>query len=177
MIATDISAMTDAQQIQYRIRTTSLGLTLVAATDRGVCAILFGDTEAALEQDLAARFPGAELRNDGPELASLADRVVDFIDRPDGRVDFQVDPRGTDFQRRVWQALREIPAGSTASYKEVALRIGAPKAVRAIARACAANPIAVAIPCHRVVRSDGALSGYRWGADRKRALLDREAAL
>lgn len=180
MSATNHATMTDAtdsmtETIRFRVRQCTLGPLLIAANDRGVCAILFGDDAQALESDLAARFPGAVLTQSDETFDLLSDRVMRYIDQPDGTVDFPLDASGTDFQKRVWQALREIAPGTTASYKEVAIRIGSPKAVRAIARACAANPVAVAIPCHRVVRSDGAMSGYRWGTARKRALLDREA--
>ena len=179
-IEIDVSRPHQQQQparkaIRYRIETCALGLIAIAATERGICAILFGEDAETLETDLAARFPEADLRIDDGKFDDLAASVKRFLDRPDGRPDFPVDPRGTAFQERVWRALCEIEPGSTASYKDVAVRIGAPGAVRAVARACAANPIAVAIPCHRVVRSDGSLSGYRWGAERKRALLTREA--
>lgn len=161
-----------ADPIRYRIGACALGPFLAAATGRGVCAILFGDDADALRADLRDRFPDAVLTEaDDP----LFDAVARFLDAARGAPDFPLDPAGTDFQREVWEALRTVPAGRTASYKEIALSIGAPKAVRAVARACAGNPIAVAIPCHRIVRSDGAMSGYRWGAARKRALLDREA--
>lgn len=181
-IEIDVSAPHQKQQparkaIRYRIETCALGPVAIAATARGICAILFGDDAAALESDLVARFPEADLRIDEGDLDNLAASVMRFLDSPDGRPDFPIDLRGTAFQERVWHALCEIEPGSTASYKDVAVRIGAPGAVRAVARACAANSVAVAIPCHRVVRSEGSLSGYRWGADRKRALLDRESKL
>lgn len=180
MSATNHATMTNAtdsmtETIRYRVRQCTLGPLLIAANDRGVCAILFGDDPQALATDLAVRFPDSTLTQGDDTFDRMADRVMRFIDKPNGRVDFPLDASGTDFQKRVWQALREIAPGTTASYKEVAIRIGAPRAVRAIARACAANPVAVAIPCHRVVRSDGSMSGYRWGTARKRALLDREA--
>ena len=175
MHAPNIAMTTETASIRYRVSPSSLGPVLVAATDRGVCAILFGDGATPLESDLASRFPDAALIADDNMFDPLADQVVRFIEQAAGAIDFPLDPSGTDFQKRVWQALREIKPGTTTSYKEVAMRIGAPKAVRAIARACAANPLAVAIPCQRVVRSDGSMSGYRWGTARKRALLDREA--
>jgi AraC family transcriptional regulator, regulatory protein of adaptative response / methylated-DNA-[protein]-cysteine methyltransferase len=141
-------------------------------------AILMGDDPAALARDLQDRFPQAQLIGGDAGFEALVAKVIGFVEAPalglNLPADLPLDMRGTAFQQRVWQALREIPAGSTASYAEIAKRIGAPKSVRAVAGACAANPIAVAIPCHRVVRSDGALSGYRWGVARKRALLDRE---
>ncbi len=154
----------------------SLGSVLVAATEKGVCAILLGDEPEALVRDLRDHFPGARLIERDEDFDRLAAEVVDLVEAPACGFDLPLDVRGTDFQRRVWRALREIPAGATASYKDIAHRIGAPKAVRAVARACASNVLAVAIPCHRVVRNDGALSGYRWGVERKRHLLDREAA-
>ena len=129
----------------------------------------------ALARELQERFPRAELIGGDAEFEQLVARVVGFVEAPALGLDLPLDVRGTAFQQRVWQALRQIPAGRTASYAEIARRIGAPASVRAVAQACGANPLAVAIPCHRVVRNDGALSGYRWGVDRKRALLAREA--
>ena len=126
-------------------------------------------------RELQDRFPRAELLGDDPEFAAWVARVIGFVDAPRVGLALPLDIRGTAFQRRVWQALQAIPAGATASYAEIAARIGSPKAVRAVAQACAANGLAVAIPCHRVVRTDGRLSGYRWGVERKRALLAREA--
>jgi AraC family transcriptional regulator of adaptative response/methylated-DNA-[protein]-cysteine methyltransferase len=152
-----------------------LGWVLVAATDRGVCAIQFGDEPEALKERLEARFSGAELRADDPDLAGLAARTLAALRSPRQGLDLPLDIRGTAFQQRVWQALRRIPAGSTSTYGQVAAAIGQPTAIRAVARACAANEIAVAIPCHRVKRSDGGLGGYRWGVERKQALLDRES--
>ena len=152
-----------------------LGSILVAATAKGVCAILLGDDPDALLRDLQDRFPKAQLVGGDRDFEELVASVVGLVEAPALGLDLPLDVRGTAFQQRVWQALRDIPAGSTASYTDIARRIGAPKAVRGVAGACAANPIAVAIPCHRVVRSDGALAGYRWGVERKRALLAREA--
>lgn len=154
----------------------SLGCVLVAAGSRGVCAILLGDDPATLEADLRERFPHAEHLAADPALARALAEVVRLVDDPAGAgaLSLPLDIRGTAFQRRVWEALRAIPAGRTASYAEVAARIGAPRAVRAVATACAANRLAVAIPCHRVVASDGGLAGYRWGIERKRRLLERE---
>ena len=148
---------------------------LVASSDKGVCSILIGDDPQALAEDLQRRFGKAQLVGDDPDFAALVALVVGFVEAPKLGLDLPLDVRGTAFQQRVWQALRAIPAGSTASYADVAAAIGSPSAVRAVAGACAANPIAVAIPCHRVLRNDGALSGYRWGVERKRALLDAEA--
>lgn len=154
----------------------SLGGVLVAATERGVCAILLGDDSAALVKDLKARFPNARFAEPAPGFADWVARVVRFVDDParaEG-LELPLDIRGTAFQRRVWEALRAIPAGRTRSYAEVAKALGMPRAVRAVAGACAANALAVAIPCHRVVASDGRLTGYRWGIERKRRLLERE---
>ena len=152
-----------------------LGWGLGATTGRGVCAIQFGDDPEALKARLQARFPGAELRENDPGLAGLAARTLDSLRSPGQGLDLPLDIQGTAFQRRVWQALREIPAGSTSTYGQVAAAIGQPTAVRAVARACAANEIALAIPCHRVKRSDGGLGGYRWGVERKQALLEWES--
>lgn len=161
--------------IRFAIGECALGSVLVAASARGVCAISLGDDPEALVRDLQDRFPNAELIGGDEDFEKLVARVVGFVEKPNGKFDLPLDVRGTAFQQRVWEALRKIPAGSTASYTEIARRIGAPKSVRAVAGACAANPVAIAIPCHRVVRSDGGLSGYRWGVERKRALLEREA--
>jgi AraC family transcriptional regulator of adaptative response/methylated-DNA-[protein]-cysteine methyltransferase len=162
--------------IHFAIGECSLGTILVAQSQRGVCAILLGDDPDALARDLQDRFPRANLIGGDRAFEQLVAHVVGFIEAPALGLDLPLDVRGTAFQQRVWQALREIPAGVTASYSEVAQRIGSPKAVRAVAQACAANTLAVAIPCHRVVRNDGGLSGYRWGVERKRALLEREAS-
>ena len=166
------------ETIQHAVGRCSLGCVLVAATGRGVCAILLGDDEAALQADLRTRFPKAALRDAGPEFAGWLAQVVAFVERP-GRSDalaLPLDIRGTLFQRRVWEVLRAIPAGETLSYAAVAAKLGQPTAVRAVAGACAANALAVAVPCHRVVASTGALAGYRWGVERKRELLAREQA-
>jgi AraC family transcriptional regulator of adaptative response/methylated-DNA-[protein]-cysteine methyltransferase len=173
-IVTDTSIPTTT--LRFATGATSLGVLLVATSGRGVCAILMGDDADALVGDLRRRFPKARLIESDAQAEALAARVAGAIEAPSRGLDLPLDVSGTAFQRRVWEALREIPAGTTASYAGIARRIGAPGAVRAVAQACAANPVAVAIPCHRVVRSDGALSGYRWGAGRKRALLAREAA-
>jgi len=140
-----------------------------------VCAILIGDDPDALARDLQDRFPRAELIGGDANFEQLVAKVVGLVEAPGVGLDLPLDVRGTAFQQRVWQALREIPAGSTVSYADLAQRIGAPKSVRAVAQACGANALAVAIPCHRVVRNDGALAGYRWGVERKRALLERES--
>ena len=155
----------------------SLGTVLVATSARGVVAILLGDDEAALTADLRARFAKATLiAGDATQAAHLA-RVLAFVENPALGLDLPLDLRGTLLQQRVWQALRAVPVGRTLSYGELARQVGAPAAVRAVASACAANPLALAVPCHRVVGADGALRGYRWGIDRKRALLARESAL
>jgi AraC family transcriptional regulator of adaptative response/methylated-DNA-[protein]-cysteine methyltransferase len=161
--------------IRFAVGECALGAILVAQSDKGLCAILIGDEPEALVHDLQDRFPRAELIGGDGDFERLVAQVVGFVEAPALGLDLPLDVRGTAFQQRVWQALREIPAGETASYAAIAERIGAPKSVRAVATACAANALAVAIPCHRVVRSDGGLSGYRWGVARKRALLDREA--
>lgn len=161
--------------IRFAVGQCSLGAILVAATGKGVCAILIDDDPEFLVRDLQDRFPRANLIGGDEDFERTVAQVIGFIDAPALGLDLPLDIRGTVFQQRVWQALREIPSGSTVSYIELAKRIGAPKAVRAVAQACAGNAIAVAIPCHRVVRSDGSLSGYRWGVDRKRMLLQREA--
>lgn len=160
--------------ITFAVGECSLGSILVARSNRGVCAIFIGDDPDRLARELQDRFPHARLVGSDPEFEQLVAQVVGFVEAPRLGLDLPLDVRGTAFQQRVWQAMREIPAGETLSYTELAERIGAPKAVRAVAAACAANLLAVAIPCHRVVRHDGALSGYRWGVERKRALLQRE---
>jgi AraC family transcriptional regulator of adaptative response/methylated-DNA-[protein]-cysteine methyltransferase len=162
-------------EIRFAIGECSLGSILVATSERGVCAILLGDDPDALARELQDRFPRADLIGGDKEFEQLVARVVGFVETPRLGLDLPLDVRGTAFQQRVWQALRKIPAGSTVSYADIARRIGSPQSVRAVAQACAANTLAVAIPCHRVVRNDGALSGYRWGVERKRALLEREA--
>ena len=162
--------------IRFAVGACSLGSILVAATCNGVCAILLGDDPDALVRDLQDRFPKAHLIGADHQFERLVATVVGFVEAPARGLELPLDMRGTVFQQRVWQALRRIPSGSTASYAEIAKRIGCPKAVRAVAQACAANALAVAIPCHRVVRTDGASSGYRWGVERKRALLEREKA-
>ncbi|WOJ91358.1 bifunctional DNA-binding transcriptional regulator/O6-methylguanine-DNA methyltransferase Ada [Methylocapsa polymorpha] len=162
-------------EICFAIGECSLGSILVARSERGVCSILMGDDPDALARDLQDRFPHARLIGGDAAFEDMVAKVVGFVEAPALGLDLPLDLRGTAFQQRVWRALQEIPAGSTASYAEIAKRIGSPKSARAVAQACAANALAVAIPCHRVVRTDGALSGYRWGVERKRALLEREA--
>lgn len=161
--------------IGYAIGTSELGQVLVARTDAGVCAILIGADDEALEADLEARFPGRVGEpNDARAGEDLA-KVLRLIAAPREGLDLALDMQGTPFQRRVWAALREIPAGQTVTYTELAVRLGEPRAVRAVAGACAANAIALAVPCHRVVRRDGSLADYRWGVERKRALIAKEA--
>jgi AraC family transcriptional regulator of adaptative response/methylated-DNA-[protein]-cysteine methyltransferase len=161
--------------IRFAVGECSLGSILVAATEKGVCAILLGDDPEALVRDLQDRFPHAEFRGDDPTFDQIVAHVVGFVEAPRRGLDLPLDIGGTAFQQLVWQALCAIPAGKTASYAEVARAVGMPYAVRAVAQACGANALAVAIPCHRVVRTDGALAGYRWGVERKRALLARES--
>lgn len=174
MTPTQFRAGGAGMEIRFAIGDCSLGSILVAASVRGVCAILLGDDPEELLRDLEKRFPTAELIGGDAGFEQLVARVVGFVEAPGLGLDLPLDLRGTAFQQRVWQALRQIPPGQTASYAQIAERIGSPKAVRGVASACAANPLAVVIPCHRVVRSDGGLAGYRWGIERKRALLARE---
>ena len=162
--------------IQFAIGACSLGHVLAASTARGVCAILLGDDPAALLQDLQNRFPNAELKGGDPAFERVIGQVIALVESPGRGHDLPLDIGGTAFQQRVWEALRAIPSGRTASYADIARAIGAPTASRAVAHACAANPLAIAVPCHRVVRTGGALSGYRWGIERKMALLEREEA-
>jgi AraC family transcriptional regulator, regulatory protein of adaptative response / methylated-DNA-[protein]-cysteine methyltransferase len=163
--------------IRFAAGECSLGAILVAASDKGLCAIMMGDDPDALAQDLQKRFPKANLIGGDRDFEATVAKVVGFVEAPRIGLNLPLDVRGTAFQQRVWQTLRKIPVGSTASYSEIAERIGAPKAVRAVAQACASNAIAVAIPCHRVLRTDRSLSGYRWGVERKRALLKSEGVI
>ena len=165
------------EAIRFAVAACSLGALLVAATGKGICAILLGDDPEALLHDLQERFPNADLVGAEPGFERTVAQVVAFVEAPRIGLDLPLDVRGSALQQRVWQALRLIPPGQTVSYAELAERLGMPKAARAVAGACAANPVAIAIPCHRVVRNDGALSGYRWGIERKRALLDIESKL
>ena len=176
MTPTQYRAGGEDAAIRFAIGECSLGAILVAATDKGICAIALGDDPAALLAELQQRFARAQLIGCDAAFERVVATVVGFVEAPRTGLDLPLDIRGTAFQQRVWQALRQIPAGATASYSDIAQRLGAPRSVRAVAQACAANAIAVAIPCHRVVRQDGALSGYRWGVERKRALLETEAA-
>jgi len=176
MTPTSFRSGAAGESIRFAVGECSLGSVLVAATEKGVCAISLGDDPDALVRELQDRFPRAQLVGGDESFERLVATTIGFVEAPALGLDLPLDVRGTAFQQRVWQALREIPAGATVSYAALAARIGARGAVRAVARACATNAIAVAIPCHRVVRSDGALSGYRWGVERKRALLAREGA-
>ena len=163
-------------RIRFAIVPSWLGLVLIAATAQGICAIDFGNTPETLKQGLHRRFPKAEFQDPDPNFTAMIAQILTFLEGPHrGRLDLPLDVRGTAFQRRVWLALQEIPPGATVSYADIATRIGKPKAARAVAQACAANTIAVAIPCHRVVRGNGDLGGYRWGVERKRVLLERES--
>jgi AraC family transcriptional regulator of adaptative response/methylated-DNA-[protein]-cysteine methyltransferase len=174
MTPTDYRAGGAGAEIRFAFGECSLGAILVARSEKGVCAIFLGDDPEALARELRDRFPNARLIGGDGDFEALVAKVVGFVEAPKLGLDLPLDVRGTAFQQRVWRALQAIPAGATASYAEIARAIGSPKAVRAVAGACAANPIALAIPCHRVIRSDGALSGYRGGVARKRVLLERE---
>src|SRR6201993_2268815 len=164
------------EEIKFAVGQTSLGAILVASSKKGVAAILLGDDPDKLVRNLQDRFARAHLVGADRDYEALVARVVGFVEAPRIGLDLPLDVRGTAFEQRVWQALREIPAGATVSYAEIAQRIGAPGSVRAVAGACAANKLALAIPCHRVIRNDGSLSGYAWGVERKRVLIDREAS-
>ena len=164
------------EEIRFAVGETTHGSILVASSTKGVAAILLGDDPDALARDLQDRFPKATLIGADAGYEAVVAKVVGFVESPYAGLELPLDVRGTAFQQRVWQALRDIPFGRTSSYTEVAERIGHPSATRAVASACAANKLAIAIPCHRVVRNDGALSGYAWGVERKRAILDREQA-
>jgi AraC family transcriptional regulator of adaptative response/methylated-DNA-[protein]-cysteine methyltransferase len=160
--------------INYAIVETPLGHLLVAATDKGVCSVMLGDSERALKADLLNEFPAAEIRQDKEPLRSSLKAIVDYLKNKSPHIDLPLDIRATAFQRQVWEHLRAIPYGQTNSYSDVAKAIGQEKAVRAVARACATNPVALVIPCHRVIREDKTLGGYRWGLERKLNLLESE---
>lgn len=162
------------ETIRFAIGQSSLGAILVAATEKGICAIFLGEDPEQLARDLQDAFPKAEITGGDKDFDAMVGQVVGFVEQPARGLDLPLDIRGTAFQRQVWEALQSVPPGMTASYTEIARRIGQPKSVRAVATACAANKIAVAIPCHRIVRTDGSLSGYRWGIERKGELLQRE---
>ncbi len=164
-----------AVNVRYTTAQSSLGVVLVAASERGICAIRLGDSDAAVIEELRSEFPNAALTPDDADLAAWVEAVIAYVDGTQTRLDLPLDIRATAFQRRVWEALRTVPYGEQITYRGLAEMIGEPTAARAVAGACAANPVALAIPCHRVVREGGELSGYRWGVERKRALLEREA--
>ncbi len=172
-----ITGTADGERIHYATGRCWLGAILVALSKQGVCAILLGDDADSLVQDLATRFPQARLEGNDPQVCARLADAVHLVEDPSQEATIPLDLRGTPFQQRVWQALQQIPAGATASYGEVARRIGLPGMAREVAEACAANDLAVAVPCHRVIRTGGSISGYRWGVKRKRALLAREAQL
>jgi len=175
MTPTNFRAGGHGTSICFAVGECCLGSILVAKSDRGICATVLGDDPDELARDLQDRFPRTNLIGDDGEFEQLVAKVVGFVEAPGIGLDLPLDVRRTAFQQRVWQALREIPPGETTSYTDIANRIGSPNSVRAVAQACAANVLAVAIPCHRVVRNDGDLSSYRWGVERKRALLEKEA--
>jgi AraC family transcriptional regulator of adaptative response/methylated-DNA-[protein]-cysteine methyltransferase len=172
----DFKAGGQNTEIHFAVGQTSLGAILVAQSQQGICAILLGDDPDLLVRDLQDKFSKADLIGGDSEFEELVAKVVGFVEDPCLGLHLPLDIRGTAFQERVWKALREVPAGVVVSYSQIAERIGSPKAVRAVAQACGANSIAVAIPCHRVVRQDGDISGYRWGVERKRELLKRETS-
>jgi O-6-methylguanine DNA methyltransferase len=171
----DAAASGVNEEIRFAVGPTSLGAILVASSTNGIAAILLGDDPDELVRNLQDRFPNARLIGADRDYEKLVARVVGFVEAPGSALNLPLDVRGTAFQRRVWQALQQIPVGKKVTYAEVARRIGSPTAVRAVASACAANRLAVAIPCHRVIRNDGSLSGYAWGVERKRALIRKEA--
>lgn len=166
----------DEIEIRFAVKPSWLGWVLVAATTKGICAINLGDNEETLIEQLQNQFPNAQINDSDSTFDSWIEQVITFIDMPQQGLNLPLDIQGTAFQQRVWKVLQDIPLGSTASYAQIAEHIGNPKAVRAVARACATNKLAIAIPCHRVVGSDNSLKGYRWGREYKRALLEREAA-
>lgn len=169
----------EAPAVSYLLGESSLDMVLVAQTPRGVCAIFMGEDSDALERALQKLYPNArraDTRHASPNVKGVFAKIIAFIDAPAHELDIALDLHGTEFQQQVWQALRQVPLGQRATYAEIARAIGRPTASRAVAGACAANRVSLAVPCHRIVRSDGGLSGYRWGVARKRALLEREAA-
>jgi AraC family transcriptional regulator, regulatory protein of adaptative response / methylated-DNA-[protein]-cysteine methyltransferase len=164
------------RQIDFSTAECVLGRVLVARSEQGLCAILLGDDAEELERDLRARFPHDDLQKSTTELAPLLTDVRIFLEAPRKGLDTPLDLRGSELEQRVWNALREIPSGTTQTYSDVARRLGVAATAKEVGEACAANPLAVAVPCHRVLRKDGTLGGYRWGLRRKRALLERERA-
>jgi AraC family transcriptional regulator, regulatory protein of adaptative response / methylated-DNA-[protein]-cysteine methyltransferase len=170
----ELSGRDPGRTVEYVVTETSLGTAVVGVTGLGICAVLFGEDRSSLEADLAVRFPGRLLR-EADEPGPWARRALACVEgRSTDSGDLALDLKGTEFQKEVWSTLREIPFGKTATYSQLASRIGRPSSVRAVARACGANPLAVVVPCHRVLRGDGSISGYRWGVERKRLLLARE---
>jgi AraC family transcriptional regulator of adaptative response/methylated-DNA-[protein]-cysteine methyltransferase len=169
-----VAVSNEAEEVRYATAQTPLGCLLVARSDRGVCAVLLGNDARELGDDLRSRMPSAKLEDGDDACVYMAATLVAHVEDSSVPLDFTLDTRGTAFQMRVWKALRVIPSGMTVSYTELARQVGAPKAVRAVASACGANPIALAVPCHRVVSKNGSFGGYRWGVKRKRALLERE---
>ena len=164
----------ELEEVRYATAESELGCVLVARSDKGVCAILLGDDANGVADDLRLRIPAARVEQGDDACSDIAATLAAHVEDPSVPLDFTLDARGTPFQIRVWKALRAIPTGMTVSYTELARQVGAPEAVRAVASACGANPVALAVPCHRAVSKDGSLGGYRWGVERKRALLDRE---
>jgi len=177
MTPTEFRSGGNRTTIRFAVSECSLGSVLVAMSGKGVCAISLGENREALLRDLQDQFPKAELIGGDKNFERTVARIIGFIEAPNIGLDLPLEIRGTAFQQKVWRALREIPPGSTVSYTEIASRLGVPKSVRAVSRACASNRIAVAIPCHRVVRHNGNLAGYRWGIERKRTLLQREKSI
>ena len=169
-------ACTNGETIRFATGRCPLGAIVIAASEKGLCAVLLGDNPSALLTNLRNRFPHAHIAEGAEETQTMLSDVVRMMETPARALDLPLDARGTPFQHLVWEALREVPAGATVSYGAIAKRIGRPKEAKDVAEACAANPLAVVIPCHRVVKADGSISGYRWGVKRKRALLAREAA-
>jgi AraC family transcriptional regulator of adaptative response/methylated-DNA-[protein]-cysteine methyltransferase len=160
--------------INYTVVSSSMGRLLVAMTDRGVCAVRMGDSDSDLETDLREEFPQAQITRADSALRDPVQKILNHLDNNEPRLDLPIDVRSTAFQRQVWEKLRAIPYGQTVSYGDVAKALGKPGAVRAVGRACATNPVALVIPCHRVVREDKSLGGYRWGLERKKKLIESE---
>jgi len=177
MSATQYKSRAKDMQIQYGFGKSRFGRIIVATTEKGICCVLFGDSQKALLADLTERFSKARLTRNDQDLERTIEVVVEHLENPEGAQKFSLDIQGTAFQERVWQALRNINSGDTATYTDIAKAIGKPKAARAVASACAANPLAFIVPCHRVVRSTGEISGYRWGVERKKSILDYEGEL
>jgi AraC family transcriptional regulator of adaptative response/methylated-DNA-[protein]-cysteine methyltransferase len=175
MTITNLKKKEPDETIHYKTGKCAFGFILIAYSEKGICAILIHNDDMPLIADLQKRFPKATLIEDESDYKHWLAQMIDFITSPKKGLKLPLDIRGTEFQQRVWQILQTIPLGTTASYTDIATQLGDPKAVRAIARACAANPIALLVPCHRVVRRDGGISGYRWGVDNKRTLIAREA--